>query len=176
MNALSIMKETLRHTDTLYYLLQQKQEEHEKYAQNSTQNSGKLWNYSSVAELRENLTDIERHMSVHSKTSGKSLEEVLSEDEAYVIMQSLMSVKVYLYSIIMSIQILKSNNKMPATVSDQIAEIIRIVDTVKSRLAKCGVCSNLVEQGITFARCFPTLIVFFMTTETDMPTNPSKRK
>lgn len=148
MDALSIVGASLRHSDTLYYLLQQKQEDYEKSAGNSAQSRQKLWNFNSVAELREELANIERHMSAHAQTSGKTLDEIVSDDEAYVIKHNLMSVKFYLYSLCnMSSHSFRADDITPATVNYQITEVIEVLKCVTERLNKHGIYSKLLQKG-----------------------------
>lgn len=110
----------------------------------------KLWKRELVVELREKLADIERHMYAHAQTNGKTLVEVVSEDESYVITHSLMSVKVYMYSVVnMSSPFFRADDKTPETVNDQIAELISVVASVKIRLDNCGVHSDVVDKGTT---------------------------
>lgn len=93
-----------------------------------------------MAELCEELADIERHMYIHCQTSGKILEEFVSEDKLYVITHSVMSAKVFFYSVInRSSWFFHTDDKKPETVNDQNTEIIGVVDSAKARLLKCGV-------------------------------------
>lgn len=150
MNAISVVGQSLRYTDTLFYLLQRKQGDYANSVGSSGKSVHNLWNHNSVAELREKLAEVERHMSVHSQISGKCLEEAISKDEAYVIKHCLMSVKIYVYSMInMSSQFFCADDRTPAMVSAQIAEVMEVVDIVKERLDNCGICSDVLDKGTT---------------------------
>lgn len=161
MNALSTVGQSLRFADTLpaylrsagivrpvVYLLQRKQEQHDKSVGPAPRTSQTIWNWGSVVKLREKLADNERHMFAHAQTSGNTLEDVISEDEAYVISHSLMSVKLYLYSVVnMCSPFFRANGKTPESVNRQISELIAIVVGVRNRLENCGVLSDVADKG-----------------------------
>lgn len=148
MDPLTILEVALRHSDTLYYLLQQKQEDYKRANAGSAACHENPWN--SAGQLREKLADIVRHLQVHCHTSAKSLEECVSSDVFYVIAHSLNAVKVYLYSVVnMSSLYFRADDTTAGTLQVQIAEIICIVDQVKSRINSCGVSSDVVCNTTT---------------------------
>lgn len=150
MNTLSTVGESLRHTDTLMYMLQQKQEDHEKSACSAVQRSQQLWKWRSVDKLREKLADVDRHLYAHEQTTGKTLQDVMSEDEADVFTQSLLSIKVCLRSLVnMSSQFFRADDMTPPTVNGQVTELIALVEGVKKMLHKYGVYLDVVEKGTT---------------------------
>lgn len=125
MDVLSIVSESLRYTDTLYYLLQQNQNDHDKVNQNCT----------SADELRDKLSDVERRLYVHRYTSGKTLQESVSAELFFTIANNLNAIKVYLYSVVnMSSPYFREGNTTTGTLHTQINAIRNIVDIVKEKI------------------------------------------
>lgn len=150
MNALSIVGVALRQVDILYYLQKKKQHDYENSVDGSGDRNENVWDYSSVDDIREKLFEVECHMYAHSQTNGKTLEEFLSHDDLYLVKHSLMAVKVYLYSLInMSSQFFQTDDTTSTMVKEQVGKIIEVVDTVKTTLTRCGVVSDIVNNGAT---------------------------
>lgn len=169
MNPLTILKEALRHSDTLYYLLRQKQLEYEKHNADSSPCNGKPCASHSVGQLREDLADLERHLQVLRHTSGRSLENSLSADVFDGITLSLNAIKVYIFSTLnMSSPYFLADNTTAETLQTQIAEIVTIVADIKARLNRYGHLSQLV-QNVTTA--FDTSLTEVATTFRNNPDN-----
>lgn len=141
----------LRHSDTLYCLLQRKQEEFQKCSQQSGKDINNPWICQSASELRECLSDMERHIVAHYQETGCTLEKWIPEQgqtDMDIITRGLKAVKVFLYSAVnMSSEYFRSDDSTPRTIQSQIAEAVDIIEDVKSRLRKWDVASPVVENG-----------------------------
>lgn len=149
MDILSLVSDSLRHADTLYYLLQRKQHDYEENG-GSAASKERPWNCASAEELRCLLSDVERRLCVQHHTSGKRLQGCVSTDLFNAIVYNLNAVKIYLYSVVnMSSPYFRVDDKTPGMMQTQINDIKRILNVVKEKITSCGLAADVVENVTT---------------------------
>lgn len=148
MNLLKTIGIALRYNDTLYYLLQEMEKRFDTSSNIVVQGRTMPWCWKSTGELRQKLSELERHINVHEQASGKSIDVSLPKSDFFVISQSLKAAKVYLYSLVhMSNQFFTMGEDTATSIQAQLIDLNDLVENVQIRLSELGVFSEIVING-----------------------------
>lgn len=156
MNRISIVSECVQQTDALYNLVQQKQP-----LSTSSDSTNKIWNCCRVADLREKVSDIHRHVSCHEQMTGRPFEQIVSRDEYGIsvtsedinyIKNTLLSVRLYVNNCIYALassDFLMANRRKPEIVMDQINSSVNLAKIARARMGKSGLFLEVVHEATT---------------------------